>query len=143
MRLDVVLRVVSKLLLPFMLMFAAYVQLHGEYGPGGGFQAGVIAGAGIILYGIMFGLPAAQSIMPPKLVEFLVPLGVLIFAGTGVISFFYAMNFLDYSALGPVTGLSEQYAQILGIIVVEIGVLVTVASTMVAIFYGFAGRGQD
>ena len=143
MRLDVVLRVVAKLLLPFMLLFAAYVQLHGEYGPGGGFQAGVISGAGIILYGIMFGLPAAQTIMPPRLVEFLVPLGVLIFAGTGAVSFFYGMNFLDYSALTPVTGLKEQYAQILGIILVEVGVLITVAGTMVAIFYGFAGRGQD
>ena len=37
-----VVRVVAKLLLPFIILFALYVQMHGDFGPGGGFQAGVI-----------------------------------------------------------------------------------------------------
>ena len=55
-----ILRVVSKLLIPYILLFALYVQFHGDYGPGGGFQAGVIFAAGIILYGLVFGLRAAR-----------------------------------------------------------------------------------
>ena len=38
-------RVVGRLLIPFILLFGLYVQFHGEYGPGGGFQAGAIIAA--------------------------------------------------------------------------------------------------
>ena len=37
-----VLRVVTKLMVGFIILFALYVQFHGDYSPGGGFQAGVI-----------------------------------------------------------------------------------------------------
>jgi multicomponent Na+:H+ antiporter subunit B len=85
MRLDLILRIGTKLILPFILMFALYVQFHGDYGPGGGFQAGVIAAGMVILLAITFGLDAAQRVAPRALVERMVPLGVLIFAGAGVI----------------------------------------------------------
>ena len=61
-----VLRVVSKLLIPPILLFALYVQMHGDYGPGGGFQAGVIFGAGLILYGLVFGTEAVRAVAPPR-----------------------------------------------------------------------------
>ena len=83
MIMDVILRVVTKLFLPFMLMFALFVQWHADYGPGGGFQAGVIAAASVILYAIVFGTVAAQRAVPPVIVEAMVPLGVLIFGGVG------------------------------------------------------------
>jgi multicomponent Na+:H+ antiporter subunit B len=138
MKFDVVLRVVIKMLLPFILVFGLYVQFHGDYGPGGGFQAGVIAAAMVILYAIIFGLAAAQRVVPPLLVEIMIPLGVLIFAGVGVAGLLLGSDYLNYSVLlhDPVHG------QELGIMLVEIGVLVTVAGTMTAIFYAFAGRGR-
>ncbi len=138
MRLDVVLRVVTKLLLPFILLFGLYVQFHGESGPGGGFQAGVIVGACIILYAIMFGLDRAMRILPVKAVEKMVSAGVLIYLGTGFLTMAMGGNFLDYGKLShdPVHG------QELGVLMIEIGVLVTVSGTMIAIFYAFAGRGR-
>ena len=131
-------RVVTKLLFPFILLFALYVQFHGELGPGGGFQAGVITAAAIILYGIIFGLSAAQKVAPPRLVEALIPLGVFIYATVGVLGLFLGGNYLDYFVLDhdPVHGQER------GIFWVEIGVLVTVSSTMIAIYYAFAGRGR-
>ena len=72
MKFDVIIRVVVKFLIPFMLLFALYVQLHGDYGPGGGFQAGVIAAGAVIVYALVFGLDAAQQIVPRRLVEVLV-----------------------------------------------------------------------
>ncbi len=139
MRLDIILRVVSKLFIPFIFIFALYVQFHGDYGPGGGFQAGVILAAGVILYAIIYGLNAAQRAVPTRLVEFLVPLGVLIFAGVGVWGLLAGGNYLDYSVLqhDPVHGQER------GVFWVEIGVLVTVSSTMITIFYAFAGRGRE
>lgn len=139
MRLDTILRVAAKLFIPFIFVFGLYVQLHGDYGPGGGFQAGVIVAAGVILYAIIYGLNAAQRAVPNALVEFLVPTGVLIFAGVGVYSFVVGTNYLDYNNLAHGDHVHGQHW---GIFLVEIGVLVTVASTMITIFYMFAGRGR-
>jgi len=46
---NAVLRVVTKIIVPVILVFSLYVQFHGDYGPGGGFQGGVILAASIIL----------------------------------------------------------------------------------------------
>lgn len=138
MRLDTILRVVSKLFIPFIFVFGLYVQWHGDYSPGGGFQAGVIIAAGVILYAIIYGLDAAQRAMPVRVVELLVPLGVAIFAGTGVAGILLGGKYLEYNQLGhdPVHG------QHWGVFLVEFGVLVTVTGTVIAIFYAFAGRGR-
>jgi multicomponent Na+:H+ antiporter subunit B len=138
MSFDLILRIGTKLVLPFILLFAIYVQLHGEYGPGGGFQAGVIVAAVVILIAITFGLNAAKRVAPRGLVERMVPLGVLIYAGTGVAGLLLGGNYLDYGVLSaaPVSG------HLLGIFLVEVGVAVTVSSTMVALFYAFVERGR-
>ena len=138
MRLDVIFRVTAKIIIPFALVFALYVQFHGDFGPGGGFQAGVVAAAMVIFYAIIFGLEAAQKVFPSRLVELMVPSGIAIFAGVGVISMLLGENYLNYSPLAANPALGQEY----GIILVEIGVLVTVSGTMVAIFYSFVGRGR-
>jgi multicomponent Na+:H+ antiporter subunit B len=97
---DLILRIGSKLILPFILLFALYVQFHGDYSPGGGFQAGVISAAAVFLIAITFGMRHAKLIAPPPVVHFMVPLGVLIFAGTGVAGLLLGKNYLDYSVLG-------------------------------------------
>lgn len=139
MKLDLILRVSAKMILPFMLLFALYVQFHGDYGPGGGFQAGVIAAAMVILYAIIFGLKSTKVIVPQWLVEGMIPLGVLIYAATGAAGLMFGKNFLDYSVFDP---LHPAHGQHIGILLVELGVLITVAGTMVAIFYAFVGRGR-
>lgn len=137
MKRDVILRIGVKFLIPFMMLFALYVQLHGDYGPGGGFQAGVIGAGAIIVYALIFGIEAAQQVVSRRLVEFLVPLGVLVYAATGVAGLLLGQNFLDYSVLG--TG---PLARERGILLVEAGVLITVFATMLALFYAFAERGR-
>ncbi|MEM7224635.1 MAG: Na(+)/H(+) antiporter subunit B [Pseudomonadota bacterium] len=138
MKRHLVLRVVAKLLIPMILLFGLYVQFHGDYGPGGGFQAGVIFAAGIILYGLIFGLDMVQRVVPTGVVRLLIAGGVLLYAGVGVISMLNGSTYLDYDVLAddPVHG------QHLGILLIEFGVGMTVASVMIGIFYGFAGRGQ-
>ena len=138
MRLDVVLRVATKLFLPFILTYALYVQFHGDYGPGGGFQAGVVAAAAVILYAIIFGVSEAERAAPPEITEAMIPLGVLIFAGVGVFGFFTGSNYLDYSHLAH----DQVHGQEWGVFLVEVGVLVTVTGTMITIFYTFAKRGR-
>lgn len=129
-----VLRVVSKMLIPLILLFALYVQFHGEYGPGGGFQAGVIFAAGIILYAMLFGLSNTQRIIRPALLQVLAASGVLIYGSVGVVSLLSGGNFLDYSQLLP----DPLAGRHLGILVIELGVGITVAAAMTLIFYAFA-----
>jgi multicomponent Na+:H+ antiporter subunit B len=136
MRDYLVLRVVGKLLIPFVVVFGVYVLFHGDFGPGGGFQAGVIAAAAIILYGIIFGLPTARRVVPDRLVEPMMAAGVLLFAGVGLAGLLLGGNYLDYFVLDrdPVHG------QHRGIFWVELGVFITVAGVMLKIFYMFADR---
>ena len=138
MRHDLVLRVVAKLLIPFILLFALYVQFHGDFGPGGGFQAGVIAAAAVIFYALIFGLADARRVVPEPLVESMMAIGVLIYGGVGIIGLLLGGQFLDYFVLDadPVHG------QHRGIFWVEVGVAVTVSGVMLKIFYVFADRGR-
>jgi multicomponent Na+:H+ antiporter subunit B len=126
-----ILRIVTKLLIPYILLYAFYVQWHGDFGPGGGFQAGVIFAAGIVLYGLIFGLQAAERAIRPRLVQSGVALGLLVYIGVGVASMLLGGAFLDYDPLG-------HDGQHLGILLVETGVFITVVSVMIAIFYSFA-----
>jgi len=131
-------RILTKLLVPFILLFGLYVQVHGELSAGGGFQAGVILGAGIILYGLVFGLDAAKRAVPLGLLYPASALGVLIYGGVGIAAQLLGGDYLDYGALASdfVSG------QKLGIILVEAGVGVTVSSVMVLFFYEFSGRRE-
>jgi len=136
---DVILRVVAKRLIPLALLFALYVQFHGDFGPGGGFQAGVIAAAAMIFYGLIYGLPEARRVVPDRVVEVMVALGVLLYAGVGVAGIVLGGNYLDYFVLhaNPVEG------QHRGIFWVEAGVAITVSGVMLKVFYLFAGRGRE
>jgi multicomponent Na+:H+ antiporter subunit B len=135
----VILRVVSKFLIPLIAIFGFYVQFHGDFGPGGGFQAGVILAASVILYALIFGLEAAKRAVPPAAVRVCMTLGVLIYGGTGLLTWAMGGNFLDYGVLSYDPSHGQHY----GIIAVELGVLFAVASVMVAIFYAFGSRQPD
>jgi len=132
----VILRVGAKILIPFILIFALYVQFHGDYGPGGGFQAGVIFAAAFVLYALVFGLGNAIKVLPPKAAYFCGAFGVLLFVGVGYASMALGGEFLNYSVLAH----DPTHGQHYGIIGVELGVLITVFGVMVALFYAFAGR---
>ena len=136
MRDNVILRVIAKLLIPFILLFALYVQFHGDFGPGGGFQAGVIFAAGLILYGLIFGVENARRVAPGPVLVAAMAAGVLLFAGVGVVTLVMGGNYLDYGVLGGDFVAGQHH----GILLVELGVGITVAAVMTAIFFAFAGR---
>lgn len=134
----VILRVVGKFLIPYIMLFGLYVQFHGDFGPGGGFQAGVIFGSAFVIHTLLFGVRATQKIAPEWILRVVASAGVLLYAGVGVVSLILGANFLDYDVLGayPVAG------QHLGIILVELGVGLTVASVIMLMFFTFAARGE-
>lgn len=158
MRRNPIVREVSDFTLPAILLVALYIQFHGEYSPGGGFQAGVVFGTGVWLYALVHGLERTQRIIPPWAVRTGVSLGMLLYIGVGFASLLLGENFLDYDALGGGNGAEghgnegghgyggghDTHGQHLGILLIELGVGITVASVMVTVFYGFAARrGAD
>ncbi|MEX2467803.1 MAG: Na(+)/H(+) antiporter subunit B [Gemmatimonadota bacterium] len=135
----VIVRIGSKILTPFIMVFGLYVQFHGDYGPGGGFQAGVIFAAAFVLYGLVYGLANVLRVLPPGVPYLCGALGVMIFAGTGFVTMALGGSFLGYNALAHDPSHGQHY----GILAIEWGVITTVFGVMVGLFYAFAGRRRS
>ena len=129
-------RVAGRLLIPFILLLGLYVQFHGEYGPGGGFQAGAIIAAAIILYALLEGEESAIRVISRPVLIGLMAGGATLYGAVGVAGILLGGNFLDYSVLAgdPVKG------QQMGILIIELGVGMTVTGVLLGIFHAFASR---
>lgn len=136
MRRHLIPRVTAKFIIPMILLFALYVQFHGDFGPGGGFQAGVIFAAAFALYALIYGVEPARRVVPRRVLRFLISFGLLLYMGVGFATMVLGGKFLDYNLLAqdPVAG--QHY----GILLVELGVGITVAAAMITVFFAFAGR---
>jgi len=136
MKQKVILREVADLLIAPVLIFALYVQWHGDFGPGGGFQAGVIFASAVVLYALIYGIVPAQKIIPPKKLAYFPALGMLLYAAVGIVAMLRGGNFLDYGAL-----LADKHdGQHYGILIIELGIGITVAAVMINIFYSLSER---
>jgi multicomponent Na+:H+ antiporter subunit B len=135
-----IVRVITKLLVPFILLFALYVQMHGDYGPGGGFQAGVIFATAFVVYAIVFGVKRTIRVLPLNVLMAMVALGVVLYAGVGFAAMAAGGEFLGYGAFDAH---DPAHGQHLGILLVELGVGITVAGVMLTIFLTFADRRRS
>ena len=99
MKNQVVPRVIAQMLIPFIIVFGFYVIMHGELGPGGGFQGGVILASAVILHALVYGLESTQRALPRHWVDRAMAFGVLLYGGVGIAGFFTGHAFLDYSGL--------------------------------------------
>jgi multicomponent Na+:H+ antiporter subunit B len=132
-------RVIGRLMIPFIVLFGLYVQFHGDYGPGGGFQAGALVAAAIILYALLEGEGPALTVIPLSAITAMMAGGAILYTLVGLAGILMGGNFLDYSVLlsDPIAG------QHLGILLIELGVGVTVFGCMLSIFHAFAARDNQ
>lgn len=138
---DVIVKTLSRVLIPFMQIYALYVIAHGHYSPGGGFQGGVILGASIILLVITYGLDNTLRRMTERLNTIMCSLGVFIYGGIGLLCLILGGNYLDYSELDQILHVGVAQARSLGILGVEVGVGVTVMAGMISIFFDISTGG--
>lgn len=134
-----ILRVITRFLIPFILLVALYIQFHGEYSPGGGFQAGVMFSAGWILYVLIYGLERGLKAVPLKAMYVLSAVGVLLYALTGLLGVLLGGKFLEFTPFFT----DPHAAQQAGVIVVEFGVGLTVATVAMLLFTMFARRRSE
>lgn len=139
---DIIIKTVSRILIPFILLFALYVIMHGHHSPGGGFQGGVILGAGLVLFLIAHGLPEIKRHVSEKSVAIFSSLGLLIYSGIGLLCLILLGNYLDYGKLASLLHVAPAEARSLGILGIEIGVGLTVMAVMFSIFLDISSGGE-
>lgn len=129
-------RIVGRLVVPFILLFGLYVLFHGEYGPGGGFQAGALIASGFVLFALLEGEGTSLRVLPRGVLLALMSSGALLYGVVGLAGMLFGDGFLDYAVLAadPVTGRQR------GILLIEAGVALTVAGTLLTIYHAFATR---
>lgn len=140
---DLVIEISCRILFPIIQLFALYVLAHGHHSPGGGFQAGVIMASSYILLAIAFDLKTALSKFPRQIFLTLAAVGVIIYAGVGVVCLFMGGNFFEYEALQPLLGVSAAQCHSLGILGVECGVTLTVCSVIFFLYVDLASGGRQ
>ncbi len=125
---------VSRIISPFIMLFALYVIFHGHYSPGGGFQGGTMLAAAVLLIRLSAGNEIAQLQFKKDLGTILGSIGVLVYFGTGFLVMLLGGKFLDYKYLAKILPVSEVMARSWGILFVEIGVGIAVMGLLVAIY---------
>lgn len=120
------------MIVPFILLYAVYVLLHGEVSLGGGFQAGALIALGYILYAMVAGLKIKAIKVTQHLAITFAAVGVMIYALTGVLPMLNGGRFLEYGKL-PFAAESMAHLHGTGILMIEVGVTICVAATIVTI----------
>jgi multicomponent Na+:H+ antiporter subunit B len=126
----------SRLLIPLAQIFALYVLFFGQYGPGGGFVAGVIWTTSMILTFLVFGLKSPQGRLVSKVLHG-DGVGLLVFIGVGGLCLIGGGEFLNYANL-QLPGLETPERRYVGILLGQIGVALDVAVTGISIVISLA-----
>jgi len=137
---SVIVHTLARVFTPIIQLFALYVLFHGHYSPGGGFQAGTLFAASIILSIFAFGIQGSQTVLERRAI-ILGGIGILLYAGIGLLPLILGGEFLNYGKL-PIPGMEASARRYWGILGIEIGVTIAVAATAVSIFYSLSGRGE-
>ena len=134
-----ILRVVARFIIPYILLVGLYVQFHGEYMPGGGFQAGIVFAAGWILYVLIYGLDRGLEVIPLEVMYRLCAGGALLYAFTGLVGVLLGGKYLEFAVFFE----SRHAAHQTGINIVEFGVGLTVATVAMLLFTMFTRRRAE
>ncbi len=127
------------MLIPLVQIFALYVLFFGQYGPGGGFVAGVMVAASIVVGLIVFGREGvsgqrASSVLAGD------GTGLILYVAIGGACMIGGGEFLNYSD-APVPGVPPPYRRYLGILLTQVGVAADVAVAAVSIVFSLSRSG--
>ena len=122
----------------FILVFGIYVLIHGEASPGGGFQAGAIVAAALVLARLTLGSERGSRRLPTGLLVWIASFGLGIYVLGGVLPVLFGGNFLDYSEI-PLQWFNDfagenRTNRAMGIFIIELGVFAGVASVLVILY---------
>ncbi|HEY8450207.1 MAG TPA: Na(+)/H(+) antiporter subunit B [Bacillota bacterium] len=130
---SVIVDVIVRVMIPLIQLFGLYVLVFGHYSPGGGFQAGALLAASVLLARVSLGRRESQRLFPVAWAPLMATAGILIYLLTGLIPMLFGGSFLDYAHL-PLGGLDAVHRRYEGIFAVELGVTLAVAGVLILIY---------
>ncbi|MGA1839130.1 MAG: MnhB domain-containing protein [bacterium] len=141
---SLVIQTVTRLMLPFLLMFGISLIVHGHLTPGGGFQGGVVIGATFILLGLAFNKEEGRRAVPEKSVRTVASFGILIYIFVGLAGILAGYNFLTnrWMKFPPFGELGELFSGG-SLFWINIGVGLTVSAIAMEMFYAFLEEKRD
>ncbi len=126
----IIIKYLTLFILPYILLYALYIQINGEASPGGGFQSGVIFASILIGFDLVYGQLKVKQYFSTEALMVIATIGVLIYAMVGLIPLLYNANYLNYY---PLTH-NKLLSQHIGIFTIELGVGLCVAAVMYLIY---------
>jgi len=139
---SLIVRTMARLLIPLIQLFAVYVLVFGQYGPGGGFVGGVMLGTSLILGLLVFG-PEESVCRLAKTVVHGDGIGLIIFAGIGGLCLIGGGEFLNYSDLEIPWVTTDSRRRFLGILLTQIGVAVDIAVAAISIVFSLSSSDES
>lgn len=131
------------IIFPLLIVFGLYVFVHGHYSPGGGFQAGVILATAFIMHSYVYANKYNFGFFLDRYAIYLNYIGVLIYFAVGLFGIIFSSTYLDYQGLSAVLNLSAKNLRSIGILLVELGVTLTVMSSVYLLFRGLYCESED
>ncbi len=129
---SLIVKTLTRSLFPIMVLFGAYVILHGHITPGGGFPGGVIIATGVVMMLLAYGADKAKQIVNVSQTTILESLGALTLAVLGLVGIVMVGQFLEgvfgVGFLGTLFSGSN-------LAILNIGVGIKVAAGLITITY--------
>ncbi len=132
---DLIVKTITRLIVPFIQIYGIFIILHGHISPGGGFSGGAVLGASMILYTLSFGLEKAEKKLSPKTASILESSGILWYILIGLLGIALGGSFLSNKEVGFFMGLPGELLSSGMIPLLAIGIGIKVASTMITLFH--------
>ena len=131
---DIIIKNITRIVIPFAQIYGIYIILNGHISPGGGFAGGAIIGTTLILYTLVFGREKGKKKFSHKVSEIAESGGIMFFILIGLIGMIIGGSFLMNIDAGFPEG---ELGTILSggmipLLMIAIGIKVT--STMINLF---------
>ena len=121
-----------RVIVPIIVIYAFYVFAHGESSLGGGFQAGALLAIAYMIDRIIPSFNNSLGTFTEQGAAMTAGVGVFIYIFTGILPMFNGGNFLEYGRL-PFGAEKAAELHVIGITMIEIGVVVCVMATIINI----------
>lgn len=136
---DIIVNTVTRILLPFILIFGIYLVVHVHLSPGGGFSGGTVIGSSFVLFSLSYGIAMKERKLPHSLTAILESSGGLWFIFLGLVGIFLGENFLVNSPIFPLGTPGRLFSSGV-VLLVNIGLGIKVASTIISLFDSLGGE---
>lgn len=132
---DLIVRNISRMIIPFIQIYGLFVIFHGHLSPGGGFPGGAILGASIILYTLAFGSEKGNAKMPHSTSKWLESGAIMLYILIGLVGIFAGYVFLTNKTAGFYMGEAGDIFSGGFIPFITLAIGIKVGSTMITLFH--------